>query len=145
MPSLREISLRASFPIDVWVTAANVESQRIAREQAALDYRSAVSSLDMELRILILDLISQAGQILSSRRALDYAMKHFDHALELYRLLRSTPQELSDAETLVRNNRNLLNRSQYSFLTGLSRIRSIGVFDSDGEIITLISSALEQP
>ena len=144
-PSGGRLSLSASFPIDVWVTAANVEKQKIARDQAALDYRGAVSSLDMELRTLLLDLISQAGQILSSRRALDYALKHFDQVLELYRLSRNSPSELSDAETLVRNNRNQLSRSQYAFLTSLSKIRSIGVFDAEEEIIALISSVLELP
>ena len=138
------LSLSASFPIDVWVTAANVERQRIAREQAALDYLSAISSLDIELRTLILDIVSNAGLIRSSRRALDYALLHFDFVLELYRLSGNSPSDLSDAETLVRNNRNQLNRSQFAFLTGLSRIRSIGVFDSDEEIVALISSVLAQ-
>ena len=138
------LSLSARFPIDVWVTAANVERQRIAQEQAALDHRSAISSLDIELRTLILDLASQAGLILSSRRALDYALMHFDFVLELYRLAGNSPSDLSNAETLVRDSRNQLSRSQFSFLTGLSRIRSIGVFDSDEEIIALISSVLEQ-
>ena len=143
-PSGGRLSLSASFPIDVWVTAANVERQRIAQEQTALDYQSALRSLDIELRTIILDLVSQAGLILSSRRALDYALLHFDFVLELYRLSGNSPTELSNAETLVRNNRNQLSRSQFSFLTGLSRIRSIGVFDTDEEIIALISSVLEQ-
>ena len=142
-PSGGRLSVSASFPIDVWVTATNVQRQRIAMEQAALDYRSAVSSLDMELRTLVLDLASQAGLILSSRRALDYAQMHFDFVLELYRLSGNSPAELSDAETLVRNSRNQLSRSQFSFLTGLSRIRSIGVFDTDEEITALIASVLE--
>ena len=143
-PSGGRLSMSASFPIDVWVTAANVEKQKIARDQAALDYRSSVSSMDMELRTLLYDLISQAGQILSSRRALDYAQKHFDYVLELYRLSRNSPSELSDAETLVRNNRNQLSRSQYSFLTGLSRIRSMGSFDSEEEIISLVHAVFNE-
>ena len=142
-PQGGRLSLSANIPINFWETASNVERRRIARDQAALDYRSALNSLDIELHTLVLDLVSQAGQILSSRRALDYALKHFEHVLELYRLSRNTPSELSDAETLVRNNRNQLNRSQYAFLTGLSRIRSVGVFESDEEIIRLISSVLE--
>jgi len=134
------LSFSASFPIDVWVTAANVEKQKAARDQTALDYRSAVSSLDIELRTLVLDLISQAGQILSSRRALDYALKHFDYVLELYRLSRNSPKELSDAETMVRNSRNDLSRAQYAFLNGLSKIRGMGAFNSDDEIVALILS-----
>ena len=137
------LSVSASIPIDVWVTAANVERQILLREQAAIDYRSALSSLDIELRTLILDLVSDAGLILSSRRALDYAEQHFDFVLELYRLAGNTPADLLEAETLVRNSRNQLNRSRFSFLSGLSRLRSLGVFNSDAEIISLISSVLE--
>ena len=137
-----QLSLGARIPIDVWVTAANVERQRIAQEQAAIDQRSAISSLDIELRTLVLNLVSDASQILSSRRAMDYALLHFDFVLELYRLAGNTPADLSDAETLVRNSRNQLNRAKFSFLTGLSNIRSLGVFDSDEEIIDLISSVL---
>ncbi|MCL2381462.1 MAG: TolC family protein [Treponema sp.] len=137
------LSLSANFPVDVWVTAANVQRQRIASEQAAIDYQSAMISLDIELRTLILDLVSNAGLIQSSRRALDYAESHFDLVLELYRLAGNSPSDLSDAETLVRNSRGQLSRSQFAFLTGLSRIRSLGVFDSDEEIIALIFSVFE--
>jgi outer membrane protein TolC len=140
-PGSGRLSINGSIPLDFWVTAANVEKQKIARDQAALDFRSAASSLDMELRTAVLDLISQAGQIVSSRRALDYARKHFDYVLELYRLSRNSPSELSDAETLLRTNWNQHIRSQYAFLSALSRLRSIGVFDSENDIITLAGTA----
>jgi outer membrane protein TolC len=137
-PRPGEVSVRASIPLNFWDTAANVEKQKIARDRAALSFSGALGSLDMELRIALLDLISQAGQILSSRRALDYAQRHFDYVLELYRLSRNSPSELSDAETMVRNNRNQLSRSQYSFLNGLSKIRSMGTFNSEEEIVSLM-------
>jgi outer membrane protein TolC len=139
-PSGGRLSITANIPLDIWAISANVERQRNAQEQAAMNFRSATSSLDIEISTILLDLISHAGQILSSRQALNFAMRHFDHALELYRLARSTPTELSDAETLVRNSRNQLNRSQYAFLSSLSRLRSAGVFNSEEEVITMIFS-----
>jgi outer membrane protein TolC len=139
-PRPGEVSIRASIPLNFWDTAANVEKQKIARDRAALSFSGALGSLDMELRTALLDLISQAGQILSSRRALDYAQRHFDYVLELYRLSRNSPSELSDAETMVRNSRNQLSRSQYSFLNGLSKIRSMGTFNSEEEIVSLMRS-----
>ena len=135
-------SLSASIPLDFWVIAANVQKQKISQQQAALDFRSATSSLDIEISTLILDLVSQAGQIVSSRRALDYAQKHFDQVFELYRLSRYSPSELSDAETMVRNNRNSFNRARYSFLSGMSKIRSAGVFDTEEQVVELIYSVI---
>lgn len=141
-PANGRLSLNANFPLDFWVISSNVEKSKISQAQTALDYRSTVSSLDIELQTDLLDLISQAGQILSSRQALDYAQKHFDYVLELYRLSRNSPSDLSDAETLIRNSRNQLNRSQYTFLTMLSRIRSIGAFDSDEAIMALVRETI---
>jgi len=140
-PGGGQLSLSLSIPLDFWDTANNVNKQKIARDQSALDLRSAVSTLDINLRTALLDLISQAGQILSSRKALDYAQKNFDYVLELYRLSKNSPQDLSDAETMLRTARNQLISSQYSFLMGLSSIRSIGVFDSEDEVIALIQAA----
>ena len=134
------LSINASIPLDFWTISANVERQRNALEQAAFNFRSASSSLDIELSTILLDLISQAGQIISSRQALDYALRHIEHALELYRLARYSPSELSDAETLVRNSHNQLSRSQYAFLSSLSRMRSAGVFDSEDDVIALIKT-----
>ena len=135
-----ELSIRATIPLQFWDTAANVERQKIAREQSAINYIGTMSSVEMELRTILFDLNSQAGQILSSRFALEYSQKHFDYVLELYRLSRNTPSDLSDAETMVRNSRSQLNRSQYAFLNGLSKIRSMGAFDSDEDIVKLIGS-----
>ena len=137
-PSGGRLSLSASIPIEFWKTANSVDKQKIAREQASLDFLGAVGSLDMNLRTALLELISQASQIVSSRPALEYSQKSFEYVLELYRLSRNSLKELYDAETLVRNSRDQLNRSQYAFLNGLSKIRSMGAFDSEEEIISLI-------
>jgi outer membrane protein TolC len=142
-PSPGSLSLNVNIPLDFHVTAANVAKRKIALEQAALDYRSAEASLDLEIQIALLDLVSQAGQALSSRRALDYAEKRLEYVTELYRLAQNSPSELSDAQALVSANRNQLIRAQYGFLRGLSAIRSLGLFDSGDEIEALIYQAAE--
>ncbi|MDR2617662.1 MAG: TolC family protein [Treponema sp.] len=141
-PSAGRLSLSGSIPLDFWVTAANVEKRKLASEQAALDLRTAGESLDTEIQTGLLNLVSQAGQVLSSGRALDYAGKHFEYVLELYELSRNSLSELSDAEALVRSNRNQLIRSQYAFLSGLSALRTLGVFESEDEIAALVRAAL---
>ena len=137
-------SLSASIPLDFRTLSNNAERQRIAQQQSALDYRSASSTLDINLSVMLLNLISQAGQILSSRRALDYAQRHFDQALELYRMSRYSPSELSAAETILRSNRDTYNSLCYSFLKSLSNIKSAGVFNSDDEIINMIFSVADK-
>jgi outer membrane protein TolC len=142
-PSPGSLSLNVNIPLDFHVTAANVAKRRIALEQAALDYRSTEVSLDLEIQSTLLNLVSQAGQTLSSRRALDYADKRLEYVAELYRLSQNSPSELSDAQALVSANRNQLIRAQYGFLRGLSAIRSLGLFDSEDEIEILIYQAAE--
>jgi outer membrane protein len=141
-PSSGSLSLNASIPLDFWLTAASVEKKKNAREQAALNLRTAEETLDTDIQTRLLNLLSQAGQVLSSARALEYAGKHFEYVMELYQLSRNSLSELSDAEALVRNNRNQLIRSQYAFLSTLSALRSLGVFESEDEVITLVWAAL---
>ena len=133
-------SISASIPIEIWKTKNSVDRQKNSNEMTSMEYAGSVNSMSTDLYIALLDLISQAGLILSSRRALDYAQKHFDYVLELYRMSRNSPSDLSDAESLVRSNRNQLNRYQYSFLNGLSKLRSMGAFNSEDEIMAMIFS-----
>jgi outer membrane protein TolC len=65
------LSISGNIPLDFWVTANNVAKNKIARDSAALDYISAESSLETELRTALLSTIAQAGSVLSSRRALE--------------------------------------------------------------------------
>jgi outer membrane protein TolC len=120
-----------------------VEKKKIASGQAALDLQSAGDNLDLELQTALVDLLSQAGSILSSRRASEYAGRHFDYVMELYRLSRSSQSELSDAAALMETNRNNLIRSRYGFLRALSKIRSLGVFETEGEIAAMAEKAAE--
>jgi outer membrane protein TolC len=137
------LSLSGSIPLDYWVTSANVEKKKIASGQAALDYQIAGDSLDLELQTALMDLLYQAGSILSSRRAAEYAQRHFDYVMELYRLSRNSQSELSDAAALLETNRNNLIRAQYGFLRALSKIRSLGVFETEGEIAAMVEGAVE--
>jgi outer membrane protein TolC len=141
-PSSGRLSVSGSIPLDFWVTAANVEKKELARDQAVFDYQSTEQNLDTELQTILLDLISQAQSVLSFRRAGEYAQKHYEYVLELYRLSRNSLSELFDAETLVRTNRNQLIRAQYGFLRGLSKIRSLGAFESADAIFRLTESAV---
>jgi outer membrane protein TolC len=141
-PQDGKISLSGRIPLDLWVTAANVEKKKIAQEDAALAYRGTLSALDIDLQTALLDLIAQAGQVLSSGRALEYAEKRFEYVLELYRLSRNSPSELSDAETLVRTNRNQLNNARYALLSALSKLRSLGAFESEEALTDLLLRGL---
>jgi outer membrane protein TolC len=134
------LSFSSSIPLDFWVIGANVEKTKIARQQAALDYRNSEETLNIELQTALLDLIAQAGTTLSSRRAYEYAQKHFEYVMELYRLSQNSLSDLSGAEVLVRSNHSQLIRAQYAFLRGFSNLRNLGAFESEKEIETLILS-----
>jgi len=132
------ITLRGSIPVDFWVLNNRIERSRIARDSAQIDYANAQSSLVMELTTAVLNVLSQAGTVLSSRRSLEYAEKHFEYVMERYRLLQSSVSELSDASTLLINSRNTQIRASYSFLQGLSRLRSLCALDDEERLISIL-------
>ncbi|MDR2096290.1 MAG: TolC family protein [Treponema sp.] len=138
-PSSGRLSLSGSIPLDFWVTAANVEKKRLAKDQAALDYHEAELNLAIELQTILLDLSAGAGSVLSSQRACQYAEKHLEYVMELYRLSQNSLSELSDAETLVSSNRRQFIQNQYAFLLNLSKLRSLLAIESEDEFIGLLS------
>jgi outer membrane protein TolC len=137
-PSSGSLSLSGKIPLDYWVLKDNLMKKQIAREQAALDYGSAEESLETELYTALLDLISQAGAVLSSRRSGEYADKHFEYVMELYRLNQNSVSDLQEASSLARTNHNQLIRSQYGFLTSLSKLRGILVMEDEGALKDLL-------
>jgi outer membrane protein TolC len=132
------VSVSGAIPLDFWVTANNVEKRKIARDQAGLDYLDAESSLRFEVQSALLDAVSQAGLVLSARRACEYAEKHFEYTLELYRLSQNSVSDLAAASALVSGNRGQLIRSQYGFLRVLSTLRSLGGFDSEAALEVIL-------
>ncbi|MDR2742332.1 MAG: TolC family protein [Treponema sp.] len=133
VPSGR-LSLSASIPLDFWVTRANVDKKEIARVEAVLEKQNAEVSLDLEIQTSVLDLVTQAMSALSSRRADEYARRHYEQVLEQYRLSRASVAELSDAAALAGSNRTQYIKARYGFLAGLSKIRSLGSFSSDEDL-----------
>ena len=132
------VTLTGSIPVDFWVMNNRIERSRIALDSARLDYINAESSLEMELGTAVLNALSQAGTVLSSRRSLEYAEKHFEYVMERYRLLQSSVSELSDASTLLINNRNTHIRASYAFLQSLSRLRSLCALDDEERLINIL-------
>ena len=138
VPSNGGVSLAGSIPLDFWVRANKIEKSKIAVKAAALDYIGASVSLEMELQGALLGTFAQAGSVLSSRRALDYAEKHFEYVMERYRLSQSSVSDVSDASVLASSSRAQFIRSQYGFLQSLSKLRSLGAIDDEDKLIAIL-------
>jgi outer membrane protein TolC len=128
------LSLSATIPLDFWVTKANVDKKEIALTEAVLDQQTAEVSLDLDIQTAALDLITLAMSVRSSLRADEYARRHYEQVLEQYRLSLASVSELSDAAALAGSNRTQYIKARYGFLSGLSRIRSLGSFPSDEDL-----------
>ncbi|MDR3139968.1 MAG: TolC family protein [Treponema sp.] len=128
-------TLSGSIPLDFWVTGNNVEKKKIAQTQAGLAYLNAGAELDLSIQTALLDWISQAGSVISSRRADEYARQHYEYVLELYRLSQSSLSALSDAAALAGSSRIQRIKAQYGFLSCLSQLRSLGCFNSEEELL----------
>jgi outer membrane protein TolC len=132
------VSIRGSIPIDFWVLNNRIERSRIARDTAAIEYTNTEISLETELQTALLNILAQAGSVLSSRRSLEYTEKHFEYVMERYRLLQSSISDLNEASTLLINSRNSLIRASYSFLQSLSRLRSLCALDDEERLIGML-------
>jgi outer membrane protein TolC len=137
-PASGGVSIRGSIPVDYWITANKVEKSKIAREQSALDYLNAEISLETELQSALLNILSQAGSVLSSRRSLEYTEKHFEYVMERYRLSQSSVSDQGEALSLLITSRNNLIRASYGFLQSLSRLRSMGAIDDEEKLIKIM-------
>lgn len=133
-----KVSVNLSIPLDFWVKAANVEKQKIALNQSNLQYYDARENLNIQLQTVLLNIISQSGQVLSSQRAMAYAELNLERVMELYRLNQNSQSNLSEAESTWRNNSNQLIRARFALLSALSTLRGLGVFESGEELAALL-------
>jgi outer membrane protein TolC len=115
-----------------------IEKSKNAQKSALLDYANTESSLETELQSALLNAFAQAGTIVSSRRALEYAEKHFEYVMERYRLSQSSVSDLGEASSLLISNRNNLIRAQYGFLQSLSKLRSLCAIDDEERLVAIL-------
>jgi outer membrane protein TolC len=132
------LSLNLSVPVDFWVTANNIEKSKIARDSAALDYKSAEINLQTELQSALLNAFSYAGSVINTGLSLAYSEKHLEYVMERYRLSQSSIKDLNEASALLINSRNNLIRARYGFLKSLSKLRSLGVFADEGKLTEIL-------
>ena len=132
------ISIRGSIPLDFWVIGNRIERSKNARDSAALDYINAETTLETDLQSALLNAFAYAGSVLSSRRSLDYAEKHFEYIMERYRLSQSSVSDVGEASSLLINNRNSHIKAQYGFLQSLSKLRSLGAIDDEEMLVKIL-------
>jgi len=131
-------SITGTIPLDFWVLNNRVERNKIALESATLNFVNTEISLEIELYSALLNIISNAESVLSSRRTLEHVEKHFEFVLERYRLQQSSVSDLQEASTMLINNRNNHTRALYGFLQSLSRLRSLGAIDEEETLINIL-------
>ena len=132
------VSLSASIPIDFWVTNVSIEKSKIALDSSNLDYISAEIQLETDLESALLNIFAYAGSVLSTRRSLEYAEKHYEFIMERYRLSLSSISDLGDASSLLITSRNNHIRARYGFLQSLSKLRSLGAIEDEERLVNLL-------
>jgi outer membrane protein TolC len=132
------ITIRGTIPLDFWVMNNRIERSRIARDSTMLDFASLNSSLEQELRTVLLNLCTQSGTVLSSRRSLEYSELRHEYALERFRLSQGSLSDLNDANTLLITSRNNIIRASYGFLQNLSRLRSLCALGNEERLIGIL-------
>jgi len=132
------ISISGNIPIDFWVLNNRNEQSRINYERSLLAYEDAEISMEQNLQTALFNLFSQAGTVLSSRRTLEYTERRFEFVMQRYRLSQASVSDLNDATSSFITSRNRLNSASYSFLQGLSALRSMCALDDEGKLLELL-------
>ena len=138
-----KFSITGNIPLNGWVTASSVDKSRIAARQSAMSLDETARNLDINLATAVYGCVAEARSIVSSAKALEYAEKHYEGKLELYKLAAASVTDLSDAATLVSSNKGALIKARYAFLLSLSTVRSLGAFDSGDAVIAVMGGAAE--
>jgi len=133
-----KVSLTASVPLDAWKTGVSVASSKLAQKQSALSLSDSRQTVGISLQTAVYDCISEAQSVVSSAKALEYAQKHYENVLALYRLNSASTSNLSDASSLVSTNTTNLISARYNFLSGLSAIKALSALDNDAKVLDLI-------
>lgn len=136
-----KFSITGNIPLNGWVTASSVDKSRIAARQSAMSLDETARNLDINLATAVYGCVAEARSIVSSAKALEYAEKHYEGKLELYKLAAASVTDLSDAATLVSSNKGALIKARYAFLLSLSTVRSLGAFDSDDAVLAVMGGA----
>ncbi|MDR3124192.1 MAG: TolC family protein [Treponema sp.] len=132
------VSVSGSIPLDYWVIGTAVEKKRAAQAEAALNYRDAENALGVDIQTALLDLVGYALAAQSARRADEYARQSYEYNLELYKLSQASVVALSEAAGQAVSSHAERIAAEYGFLSGLSKLRSLGAFASQDELINLL-------
>ena len=131
-------SITGEIPVDFWVLGNRTKQRRLTYERSLLAYEDAEIKMEENLQTALFNLLSQAGSVLSSRRSLEYTERRFEFVMQRYRLLQASVSELSDATSSFLTSRNRFNSASYSFLQGLSALRSMCALDDEGKLLELL-------
>jgi outer membrane protein len=132
------VSLNVSIPLDVWVTANSIAQKKNNLSSANLDYDASRENTAFSLMSALYTAVQQASAVLSSRRSYELSQQNYDYTMERYKLSQSSTADLTSASLLLTNSYNSLNNAQFSFLNGLSSIRSLGAFEQESVIIEMV-------
>lgn len=132
------VTIKGSIPLDFWVVANRLEKSKIAAQSAALDYANAQTSLETELQSALLNALAQAGNVLSSRKSLEYIERNYEIVSQRYRLSQGSASEMGEASSLLINSRNSSIKAAYGFLQSLSKLRSLCALDDEEKLLAVL-------
>lgn len=132
------LSLSVSIPLSFWVTRAGVSAAQISEKQAGLDLQETRRSLELDVQAAVHDLVSSAGSVVSSGKALAYAESHREAVLEQFTLSAASSSELSDAAALTSASRTQLISARAQFRADLTTLRTLAALETDDLLIRLI-------
>jgi len=132
------VTIKGTIPISFWTVSNRIEKSKISRDSAALDYINTEISLETDLESALLNAFAQAGNVLSSRKSLEYTERNFEIVSERYRLSQGSTSDMGEASSMLISSRNSSIKSAYAFLQSLSKLRSLCALDSEEKLLNIL-------
>jgi len=132
------VSLRGTIPLDFWVLNNRVERGKISRDNTLNEYSNTERTQEQSLLNTLYSILTQAGQVLYSRRSLEISQSTYEYQMERYRLSQSSVKDVGDASISLIESQNSLNSASYSFLKNLSNLRTLCALDDEERLINIL-------
>jgi outer membrane protein TolC len=131
------VTLGGRIPLDYWVLANNERRQKNSLESSRIDYADTLAAFDIDLQSLLFTLAGSARTLIASRQQADYSTLLLEQQRELFRLSSVSMTSFLEASSRFLSGETQKTKAEYSFLRGLSALKTLGAFE-EAELFSLL-------
>jgi outer membrane protein TolC len=132
------VTLSGKIPLNYWTLINNGQRQKNSLENSQIDYENTLAAFDIDLQSRLYTLAGNAQTLIANRRQAEYSALLLEQQQELFRLSSASMAAFLDAASRSLSSETQRTRAEFTFLRGLSALKTLGAF-GDEELLTLLA------